>query len=220
MERRGYVYVLSTAYTSSTGLPILKIGRTSRPPEERSKELSRGGPTGMKLVGAVTTRDAVVLEQKAHRAFGSARFVGDGGTEYFTVNPDDVLAWLRAEAPRFEIDSARNDAWSEYVESRPWKAQSRITMFGLSGFFITFFFGGFWEIANHNIPMAIATPFIAGGTFGCLSYLLRQVFLPNIEQELKSVRTTLEEKYHLPPGLLVSGPTVGYKHSASRHRGG
>ena len=112
-ERPGYVYVLSTAYADKAGLPIVKIGRTSRTPDQRNEELSRGGPTGMKLVGAVTTRDAVTLEKKAHRAFSGARFFGDGGTEYFAVNPDDVLAWLRAEAPRVEIDSSRNAAWYE-----------------------------------------------------------------------------------------------------------
>ncbi len=67
--------------------------------------------------------------------------------------------------------------------------------------------------------MVIAMPFITGGIFACVSYVLRQVFLPNIETELESVRTALEEKYHLPPGRLLTGPAAGYKHGASRHRG-
>jgi hypothetical protein len=214
-ERSGYVYVLATAFTNKADLPIIKIGRTSRTPGERNEELSRGGPAGMKLVGAVTTRDAVALEQKAHRAFSSARFIGGGGTEYFTANPDEVLAWLRAEAPRVEIDSARNAAWYEYVESRPWKAQSRIKMFGFGGFLISWWLGSFWALAKHDYLIVIAMPFIAGGIFAGLSYALRQIFLPNIETELKSVRAALEEKYHLPPGQLLAGPTAGYKHRVS-----
>ena len=215
-ERPGYVYVLSTAYADKAGLPIVKIGRTSRTPDQRNEELSRGGPIGMKLVGAVTTRDAVTLEMKAHRAFSGARFFGDGGTEYFAVNPNDVLTWLRAEAPRVEINSSRNAAWYEYVESRPWKAQSGLTMFGFAGFLISWLLGSLWETVNNNWPMVVAMPFLAGGIFGCISYSLRKVFLPNIEKELSSVRTALEEKYHLPPGLLLTGPAAGYKHGASR----
>jgi len=33
--------------------------------------------------------------------------------------------------------------------------------------------------------------------------------LPNIKQELKSVRTALEERYHLPREALLGGPTAG-----------
>jgi hypothetical protein len=61
MARAGYVYVLSTAYTDKAGMPLVKIGRTSRTPDHRNKEISRGGPVGAKVVGAVTTRDMVAL---------------------------------------------------------------------------------------------------------------------------------------------------------------
>jgi hypothetical protein len=212
MAQPGYIYVLVTAYTHKDGLPIVKIGSTTRTPEQRAQELSRGGPAGMKLFGAVTTRDAVALERRVHQAFSGARFIGGGGTEYFTVNPDDVLSWLRAEAPRFEIDTARNDAWREYVESRPWKAKSRVEMFGFSGFIVSWCLGSFWAIGQHNWPMVIAMPFITGGIFAFAAYMLKEAFLPDNIKALETVRTALEEKYHLPPGSLINGPTVGYKH--------
>ena len=118
-EQAGYVYVLLTGYTDKSGVPLVKIGRTSRTPDHRNREISGGGPVGTTVVGAVTTRDMVALERKAHQAFLRVRFIGDGGTEYFAANPDDVLAWLRAETPRFEIESARDSAWHEYVEIPP-----------------------------------------------------------------------------------------------------
>jgi hypothetical protein len=58
----GYVYVLLTGYTDKTGVPLVKIGCTSRTPDQRNREISRGGPVGTSVVGAVTTRDMVALE--------------------------------------------------------------------------------------------------------------------------------------------------------------
>lgn len=217
-EQPGYVYVLLTSYADSAGFPLVKIGCTSRTPDQRNRELSRGGPVGMRLVGAVTTRNMVALERKAHSAFGSSRFLANGGTEYFAVNPDDVLAWLRAEAPRVEIESARNSAWHEYIESRPWKAQSRLMMFGFGGFMLLWWTGSIWELTKHNYGMAIAMPFIAAAILGGVWYVLKRVLLPNIEAELNSVRAALEEKYHLPPGLLLKGPTSAYAITRSKRR--
>jgi hypothetical protein len=39
-----------------------------------NREISRGGPVGTTVVGAVTTRDMVALERKAHQAFLRVRF--------------------------------------------------------------------------------------------------------------------------------------------------
>lgn len=213
-ERSGYVYVLATAFTNKADLPIIKIGRTSRTPSERNNELSRGGPVGMKLVGAVTTRDAIALEQKAHRAFTSARFIGDGGTEYFTANPDEVLAWLRAEAPRFEIDSARNSAWHEYVESPPWKARANASFSGFSTFMIVWFVGSFLILGAGLMWMLLVMPFIAGAIAFWVWHSRMQALPKNIDSELKSIQRRLEEKYNLPVDTLLSGPTAGYKHNA------
>jgi hypothetical protein len=78
MERRGYIYVLATAYQDDGGQQIIKIGRTSRSPAARVKELSRGGPTGIVLVGAVSCRDTVELEKRVHQHFHQSRFRSDG----------------------------------------------------------------------------------------------------------------------------------------------
>jgi hypothetical protein len=212
----GYVYVLLTGYTDKAGLPLVKIGCTSRTPDHRNREISRGGPVGTTVVGAVTTRDMIALERKAHQAFSRARFIGDGGTEYFATNPDEVLTWLRAETPRFEIQSARDNAWHEYVESPPWKAKSGVWLTGFSTFMVLWWGGSFWLMAEHLLWMVLIMPFIAGAVAVSLWFFLKHVLLHDIESKLKDVRSNLEEKYNLPADLLLSGPTAGYKHNPRR----
>lgn len=212
----GYVYVLLTGHTDKAGVPLVKIGCTSRTPDHRNREISRGGPVGTTIVGAVTTRDMVALERKAHQAFLRLRFIGGGGTEYFTANPDEVLAWLRAETPRFEIESARDNAWQEYVESPPWKAKSSVGLTGFSIFMVLWWGGSFWLLAEHLPWMLLVMPLIAGAVAIGVWCCLKRVFLCDVESKLKTIRSTLEEKYNLPVDLLLSGPTAGYKHSARR----
>lgn len=212
----GYVYVLLTAYTDKTGVPLVKIGCTSRTPDHRNREISRGGPVGTTVVGAVTTRDMVALERKAHQAFLRVRFIGDGGTEYFAANPDEVLAWLHAETPRFEIESAHDSAWHEYVESAPWKAKSGVWLTGFITFMVLWCGGSFWLLGKHLLWMLLVMALIAGAVAAGVWCCLKHVLLSNVEAELKAMRITLEEKYNLPPDLLLSGPTAGYKHNARR----
>jgi T5orf172 domain len=215
-EQAGYVYVLLTGYTDKSGVPLAKVGCTSRTPDHRNREISRGGPVGTTVVGAITTRDMVGLERKAHQAFLRVRFIGDGGTEYFAANPNEVLAWLRAETPRFEIESARNSAWHEYVGSRPWKTRANVGMTGFSTFMIIWFVGSFWVLGASMAWMMMVMPFIAGAAGIGLWYCLKEMLLQNVDTELKAVRVKLEEKYHLPTDILLAGPTAGYKDNARR----
>lgn len=215
-DQAGYVYVLLTGYTTTAGTPLVKIGCTARTPDHRNREISRGGPVGTTVVGAVTTRDMVALECKVHRAFQHARFIGNGATEYFAANPDEVLTWLRAETPRFEIDSARNSAWREYVDSRPWRTRANVGITGFSTFMIIWFVGSFWVLGAGMAWMVLVMPFIAGAASIGLWQCLKGMFLQNVDSELRAVRVKLEEKYHLPTDILLAGPTVGYKHNARR----
>ena len=68
--------------------------------------------------------------------------------------------------------------------------------------------------------MLLVMPVIAGtvavGLAVGVGFCLKHVFLYNVEAELKAIRRTLEEKYNLPPDILLSGPTAGYKHNARR----
>jgi hypothetical protein len=202
-ERSGYIYVLATAYQDSNGQQIIKIGRTSRSPATRVKELSRGGPTGMVLVGAVPCRDMVELEQRAHQHFHHSRFRSDGGTEYFTARPLDVLDWLRTETPRFNLASARADAWAEYTKSKPFIIQGRLTLLlatvlvlsPLAGLLIRPFH--FWSILVGPVVC-----FLLARTIGPKIQSLR--YLQKLHADLQKVQRELEAKYHLPIGGVKS----------------
>jgi hypothetical protein len=153
----------------------------------------------MVLVGAVPCRDAVEFERKVHIKFAHTRILGDGGTEYFKANADEVLDWMRSETPRFEIESARKDAWAEYIESRPFKIKSRLE---LSFFFL-------WAVSP--IAAIIIYPsnpwviLIAPVTLGLLAIVANPVirelsYIKRLIKDLELVRSELETKYHLPPG--------------------
>jgi hypothetical protein len=212
----GYVYVLLTKYTNSAGVPLVKIGRTSRAPNHRNREVSRGGPIGTTVVGAVTTRDMVALERKAHQALLHVRFIRDGGTAYFAADPNEVLTWLRGETPRFEIASARDSAWHEYVESPPWKKKSVVHLTGFITFMVLWAGGSVWLSGEHLLWMLLVMPFIAGALAFGVWYCLKHLLLDNLEAKLNAIRSGLEGKYNLPAGCLLSGPTDGYKHNARR----
>jgi len=200
----GYVYVLATAYRAESGVPIVKIGMTKRTPRERVAELSRGGPVGMILEGFVTSRDPRALERWAHQNFLASRFAAGGGTEYFAVNPAEVLTWLREASPRFELDSAKRDAWSEYCVAKPVNQHRQIMRFPLycggAGFLINIMFGPSSTWAD-----VLWLP-ITGLVSGCLFvWVFLRPLLRRLSARSAALRSQLEEKYHLPLGSL--GPS-------------
>jgi hypothetical protein len=211
MERRGYIYVLATAYQDRGGQQIIKIGRTSRSPAARVKELSRGGPTGMVLVGAVTCRDAVELEKRAHRHFHQSRFRSDGGTEYFTARPNDVLDWLRTETPRFDLESARKDAWAEYIGTKPFKIQGRlILLFTIPGVLSPL--AGLAGLLIKPFPVwSIFVGIVVGPVIYCALALMlaptirRLGYMQRLNADLELAQRELEAKYHLPTGGVRFG---------------
>jgi hypothetical protein len=205
MARPGYIYILATAYKDGAGQQIIKIGRTSRSPKSRAQELSRGGPAGMALVGAVACRDMIELERRAHAHFSHARFLSGGGTEYFTASSDDVLKWLRDVTPRYDLRSSRKDAWAEYVETKPFKIQARLSLLvlipgllsPLAGVFFQPF--QFWSIFAGPVAY-VGILFLVRPSIKRLSYM------QNLHEELELVQRELEFKYHLPLGAVRNGP--------------
>jgi hypothetical protein len=208
MERRGYIYVLATAYQDHGGQQIIKIGRTSRSPAARVKELSRGGPTGMVLVGAVSCRDTVELEKRVHQHFHQSRFRSDGGTEYFTARPDDVLNWLRTETPLFDLESARKDAWAEYTNSKPFIIQTRLRLlFTLPGVLSSF--AGFL-IQPVQVWSIVIGMFVGPVLYLALALLVAPIiqqlgYIKRLHADLQLVKRELETKYHLPTGGVRFG---------------
>lgn len=204
VTRPGFVYVLNTTSTSG-GFPVVKIGMTTRTPEKRVKELSRGGPTAMKLEGFVTSRDARALERWAHEEFGPRKIVAGGGTEYFAVEAEEVLTWLKSAAPRFEIASARQAAWAEFCASRPYRERARLQLLPL-------WMGGtalgltllFWHSNVWVVVLALPLGALAGG---CMVWLPFGHLHSRLKVRCAELMTQLEEKYHLPSGgVRAPGP--------------
>lgn len=107
---RGFVYVLSNV--SMPGL--LKIGKTTRTPEQRATELFQTGvPTPFKVEDYVEAPDCDDLETRVHWKMSTHRV--DPGREFFKAPVHDAVAvlieehrrqldeWLNAFLPDHEI---------------------------------------------------------------------------------------------------------------------
>ena len=85
---RGYVYILTNP--SMPGL--VKVGRTTRTPEERAAELSSttGIPTAFLVADAFLFEDCDVAERLVHGKLWHRRVTT--GREFFRATPDEVSA--------------------------------------------------------------------------------------------------------------------------------
>ena len=101
---------------------------TTRSSEQRVRELSRGGLVGMTLESFVTAAHPLKLKKAAHAKFRHARFHHGGEPEYLTAPAAEVLAWLRSVAPCYDLNSARQRAWSDYCESQPYKEHVTLSL--------------------------------------------------------------------------------------------
>jgi hypothetical protein len=83
---QGYVYVLmSPAFPT-----LLKIGRTTKNPQERANELSTtGSPEKFVVVHSVMTNDCVFLEQSLHEHYKEKRY--SQNREFFEVSVADAI---------------------------------------------------------------------------------------------------------------------------------
>lgn len=199
----GHVYVLTAGQTTD-GVPIIKIGLTTRTPKTRARELSRGSPVAYDLAGSVATRDPKGLERKAHMRFASHRFNGGGGTEYFSVAPGEALDWLRREAAAHDAESLKSDAWKEYIDSQTWKRASRYDAAGiLSGG--VFFWWWLFHVASTdaNYPWwAVVLAPLAAMVSGM--WVFGWIKAKRFGAQLNSERERIEGKYYLRPGSLVA----------------
>lgn len=95
-DRSGYVYVLA-----NDAMPgLLKIGRTSRPPRVRARELSAatGVPGPFRVVHAVRVDDAVAVERGLHERLAGDRY--RARREFFRLDERRAAALLDEAARR------------------------------------------------------------------------------------------------------------------------
>jgi len=85
---KGHVYVLV-----NPAMPgLVKVGFTSRPPNERLKELNSatGVPAPFEMAGSVWSRNGMAVEAKVHRLLDAKRI--NRKREFFRCSPAEALA--------------------------------------------------------------------------------------------------------------------------------
>lgn len=93
-SKKGFVYLLT-----NPAMPgLVKIGMTTRTPEIRLRELNATTslPYPFKLVGAVKTKDAAVLEKTVHDTLESRR--ANRKREFFKITVSQAESIIRNEA--------------------------------------------------------------------------------------------------------------------------
>jgi hypothetical protein len=115
----GYVYVMKNKLFPS----LVKIGCTSRTPDERSKDFGTGLPEPWEVVCAVYLKEYKQLEKTLHHLFISRRLRNNREFFFFDydVEPDKndlvlLFDFLAKSASKYEIDDATQDV-KDVVES-------------------------------------------------------------------------------------------------------
>lgn len=135
IEMRGYVYVLTHARHPG----LVKIGQTTRTPQQRAKEMSTGSPDPFHVAYAVRVNAPKALERALHADF--ARFkVGEagsrGGREWFQVSPTEVRTRIGrrvADIRKFENRVAAQKQFDGWWKQRFGRFENRCMAVAGSG---------------------------------------------------------------------------------------
>ena len=95
--KRGIVYVMVNPCIAG----LVKIGRTTRDPHERARELSASTavPMQFEVIFDAIVADAAAAEQLLHRQFSKYRL--NPQREFFRISPYDAIKAVQAVAERF-----------------------------------------------------------------------------------------------------------------------
>lgn len=72
-----------------SGAGDCKVGRTSRDPERRRKQLQTGCSEELRVVGTFKTRNSILMERMLHMHYKGKKKTG----EWFALDDDDVLGF-------------------------------------------------------------------------------------------------------------------------------
>lgn len=89
-QKTGNVYVLQ-----SGSVNLFKIGRTTGSVEKRIKQLNTGNPHPLVMFDVIETEEASSCETYLHKRLRTTQHFGSGGTEFFAIEPDDLMAVLK-----------------------------------------------------------------------------------------------------------------------------
>lgn len=207
-----YIYVLRTGLTVNDGTPVSKIGFTTRNPIERLRELQTGSATQLTLAGYIASPRAKELERRAHERFRSNR-LALGGTEFFSIDAEVVLNWLRAEEPKFASKQNHVEAWEAYQQLKPIRFKN---FFGIAGMAIIpmglLFL--FLSLNSKAIPLpfpALVGPILAMVVMmvaiSAYTALIDWAVLKFCGAQIESEKHAISERYHIPIEYVDQAPT-------------
>jgi T5orf172 domain len=103
---KGYIYVIDPHLTIRDN-PVVKIGFTTRSPQQRLKELQTSLPHKASLVHTSVFPDAKLAEKWLHRALSVKNVQANGGKEFFFLSPKEAVDIVNALAYQVSVDEAR-----------------------------------------------------------------------------------------------------------------
>lgn len=206
-----YVYVLRTGLTANDGTPVSKIGFTTRNPAVRLRELQTGSATQLTLAGYIASPRAKQLERLAHERFRPNK-LDLGGTEFFSIDTETVLNWLRAEEPKFASRQNHIEAWQRYQQLAPIRLKNFLGMAGL----VIIPLGLFSVVLSLNgkaVPLPflnwlipiLAIVFMYPAVFAYTA-LVDWVVIRFFGAEIDDEKRTISDKYHIPIEYVDQAP--------------
>ena len=93
MMGAGYVYVIDPR-VEINGHRVVKIGRTTRSPQKRLKELQTAFPHKIVLVHCAQFPNVAAAEKYLHAKLDQFRVKDGGGSEFFSLTPSEAVALI------------------------------------------------------------------------------------------------------------------------------
>jgi len=108
MNQNGFVYALINPSLDG----MVKIGKTTRTPEERAKEISSstGVPTPFYVAYKVAVNDCHNAEDYMHTLLSSGGYRVSDNREFFKIALDEVIKLMQKVESKFNIKSNTSDA--------------------------------------------------------------------------------------------------------------
>lgn len=95
---KGYIYVIKPHNLKVDGRPVVKIGRTTRSPSKRLRQLVTALPSGASLSYVAQFPDVRWAESYLHQALAKYRVTKGGGTEFFSLSVTQAITVVQTLA--------------------------------------------------------------------------------------------------------------------------
>jgi VIT1/CCC1 family predicted Fe2+/Mn2+ transporter len=102
----GYIYIIDPGIEVN-GRPVVKIGRTTRSPHKRLRELQTALPQKAALVHFARFPNVAVAEKHLHTVLARFHVQDGGGSEFFFLTPANAIALINGLAHQISACEAK-----------------------------------------------------------------------------------------------------------------